>query len=144
MNEYLIKVEQTPESVVNAIIYVEVKLGDNFLEYRDIFDDTTELMNFAYEKKYISKEKFNLWKEGFKNNELGSEENFEVIIGEDEEYEPYCITYEDSEITYGEQYAEALLIYGELICSKDEYYQGFLSKLQSKEGNLSLLKVIAK
>ena len=103
-------------------------------------------MHFAHKKGYITDEKFKSLKEGFEDNEQGAEENFEVIFGSDEEYEPYCIAYEDesSEKSHDEQYAEALLVYGELICSKEEYYQAFLDKLQSKQGNLKMLEVIVK
>lgn len=143
MSKHLIKIKQTPESVVNAIRYVEIELQDNFLEYHDIFVDASVIMNFAYKKGYITEEKFKFWEEGFENNEIGTQETFEVILGESEEWEPYCIAYEDtnSDKDYNEQYTEALKVYGELVCSEDLYYSEFVKILKSKKGNLMNLTV---
>lgn len=153
MTKYEIEIERTPESVVSAIRYAEWELGDNFLEYRDIFPDSSELMKFAHLRKYINKDKYEFWKQGFEDNELGAEESFEVIFGEDPEFEPYCIAYyQESESSnesdyadgYNHQYSRALMVYGELICSKEEYYNLFVKELTSREGNLKYLDVIIK
>lgn len=143
MSKHVIKIQRTPESIVNAIRYAEMELQDNFLEYRDIFVDASVIMRFAYEKGYITEDKFKSWEEGFESNEIGSQETFEVIMGESEEWEPYCITYEDknSDKDYNEQYTEALKVYGELVCSEDVYYSEFVKILKSKEGNLMNLTV---
>lgn len=153
MNKHQITIERTPESVANAISYAELELQDNFLEYRDVFYDSSNIMHFAYEKGYITEEKFEFWKEGFNNNEIGSEETFEVIFGEDLEFEPYCIAYyrrpegspnENFADEYNKQYLKALIVYGELICSQDKYYNSFLDELHSEEGNLSGVEIIIK
>ena len=143
MSKHIIKIQRTPESIVNAIRYAEMELQDNFLEYHDIFIDASVIMNFAYKKGYITEEKFKLWEEGFENNETGTQETFEVILGESEEREPYCIAYEDtnSDKDYNEQYTEALKVYGELVCSEDVYYSEFVKILKLKEGDLINLTV---
>lgn len=133
-------------SVKNAIRYAEYELQDNFLEYRDIFHDSSFIMNFAYEKGYISKQRFLKWKEGLEDHDFDAMETFQVLLGEDEEFEPYAMFYE-SEMTkedpdnIDELYERALLVYGELICSNDEYYNEFLKELKSGEGNLRYLTV---
>lgn len=122
----------TPETIVEAIRFMEKEMGESYLERYDIFSDTTELMEFALEKGYITKEKYNLWKKDFMDNEIGTEENFEVIFGEDPEYDIYCITLYDknSEETFDEQYEKALLVYGELICSSDRYKTAFVKEFK--------------
>lgn len=122
-----LKIEKTAESVVSAIRTIELDVGESFLEYNDIFPDASNIMEFAREKDAITEEKYQTWKQGFEENEQGAEETFEVMFGEDEEWEPFCISYEDpeSELDYDDQYSNALLIYGELIVSKDEYFEEF-------------------
>lgn len=126
-------VEKTPSSIADAIIHVEFNVGESFLEYNDIFSDASNIMYFAHDKGYISEEKFQLWKDCFWKSEEGTKESFQVIFGGEEEYEPFCITHmdEESDKSYNEQYYDALLIYGELVCSNELYYKEFLNKLRS-------------
>lgn len=121
----------TPESVMKAIRYIEVDLGESFLERNDIFDDAFTLMNFALEKGYISQEKFDLWEEAFEDNELGTEENFEVIMTDDTENLFALRQFDkESDLSHDEQYEQALLIYGELVCSNEDYINEFVNTVK--------------
>lgn len=142
----IIEVEKKPESIVNAIRYAEVELQDNFLEYRDIFPDSSFLMSFAYKNGYISEQRFLKWKEGFEDNDCDAMETFQVLLGDDEEFSPYAMYHEENmkkedPDNIDECYEKALLVYGKLICSKDEYYNEFLEELKIGEGNLQDLIV---
>lgn len=121
----------TPESVMKAIRYIEVDLGESFLERNDIFDDAFTLMDFALEKGYISQEKFDLWEEAFEDNELGTEENFEVIMTDDTENLFALRQFDkESDLSHDEQYEQALLIYGELVCSNEDYINEFVNTVK--------------
>jgi hypothetical protein len=141
---YKVEIAKTAESIVNAIRFFDLEFGESYLEYNDIFTDSEALMNFALEKEYISTEKFDLWKKAFDIGNYETEECNSLIFGEDEECEPYCIAYENDELDedYDTQYEKALLVYGELICSNEEYFNKFVEEYSSEEGNLCYVEVI--
>lgn len=143
--EFKLTIKKEAQSVVDAIRFFELEFGESYLEYNDIFSDSKELMTYAFENGHISNEKYSAWKTEYDNNRWGMDENFQLIFGEeDDEYEPYCITYlnEALELAYDEQYEKALLVYGELVCSKDEYFNKFIEEFSSGEGNLVYVEVI--
>lgn len=128
----IINVECNPESIAKAIISFEHEAGENYLEYGDFFPDASVIMEFALANGSITEEKFKTWEEGFEDNEMGTEETFEVIWGLDPEEDPYAITYEDEERDFEDVYYEAMLIYGKLICSDRSYYKKFIETLKEK------------
>lgn len=145
MVKIIVKIDCNAESIVNAIREFEMENGENYLEYGDFFVDSSVVMKFAKEKGYITEEQFNIWKEGFENNELGTEETFEVLLGEDREFEPYCIMYEedDESKSFDDHYVKSLMVYGELICSDAAYYNKFISNYREKTKNDSDFEVTA-
>lgn len=144
MGKYKLNVSMTPKSIVDAIRFFEMKFGESYLEYHDIFQDCREVMEFAYKKGYLSEEKYVGWKEDWNGNVFHIDETFQVIFSDDEDYEPYCISYEDEESDedYDTQYEKALLVYGELICSRRDHFNQFISEMSSGGGNLDYLEVI--
>lgn len=50
----------------------------------------------------------------------------------------------DLEEDYDTQYEKALLVYGELVCSDEEYFNKFVDMYSSGEGNLGYIEVIKK
>lgn len=120
-----ISIERKPESIVAAIMFAEFVLQENFLEYRDLFADSSYLMKFALENNYIDSKQYSDWKKDFENNEPGSQENFEVIFGDSS----YCISQPKDDEMHAEEYEEALKVYGELIASNELYYEDFLVEL---------------
>lgn len=146
MEKYKVEIEKTPESIVNAIRFFEMEFGESYLEYNDIFPDGLALMEFAYKHNYITEEKFDSWKYTYENSFLESGENFELVFGDDIEFEPHCITYmnEESDEDYDTQYEKALLVYGELVCSNNTYFNKFVEEYSSGEGNLCYVEVIKK
>lgn len=143
---FKVTIKKEAQSIVDAIRFFEMEFGESFLEYNDIFSDSKKLMDFALENKYINKEKYDVWKTEYDNNNWEVDENFNLIFGEDAEYEPYCITYfdENSDVEYDEQYEKALFVYGALVCSDDVYFNKFIEEFSSGEGNLSYIEVITK
>lgn len=141
---FKIEISRTPKSIVNAIRFFETEFGENYLEYHDIFSDSIDLMTYAYNKGYLPKDRFEAWKIAYICNGSEVEESFSVIFGSDEDYEPYCITYEDknSQDDFNTQYEKALLVYGELICSDEEFYTKFVEEYSSGEGNLGYVEVV--
>lgn len=141
---FKLTIKKEAQSIVDAIRFFELEFGETYLEYNDIFPDSKALMDFAISKGYISKNDYNLWKIAYDNSDYEAEENFKLIFGEDREYEPYCITYEESEseLSWDEQYEKALIVYGELVCSNDEYFEKFIEEFSSGEGNLTYVEVI--
>lgn len=135
----IINVECKPESVAKAVIDFEHEAGENYLEYGDFFPDASVIMKFALANKFITEEKFKTWEEGFEDNEMGSEETFEVILGIDPEEDLYAITYEDENRDFEEVYYEAMLVYGKLICSDKSYYKKFVETLKEKTSKYPIL-----
>ncbi|MCM3109887.1 hypothetical protein [Lederbergia lenta] len=141
---FKIKIAKTPKSIVDAIRCFEVEFGENYLEYNDIFSDSEELMNFAFKNGYLDEQRFKKWKRAYVDNDIEAVECFNLIFGEDEEYEPYCIAYrdEESDEDYDTQYEKALMVYGELVCSDRDYFNMFVEEFSSGEGNLGYVEII--
>lgn len=141
---YKVEIARTPKSIVDAIRFFELEFGETYLEGNDIFDDSREIMEFAYKKGFLPKSRYENWKVDWNGNVFHIDETFQVIFGSDEEYEPFCITYEDedSDDDYDTQYEKALLVYGELICSSEEYFDKFVEEFSSEDGNLGYVEVV--
>lgn len=141
---FKVEIKRTPQSIVDAIRFFELEFGESYLEYNDIFSDSREIMDFAYENGYLSKDRYEQWKVDWNGNIFHIDDTFQVIFGGDKEHEPFCISYEDeeSEEDYDTQYEKALLVYGELICSKKDYFDRFVEEYSSEEGSLGYVEVI--
>lgn len=144
MVEKIFKVEisKTPKSIVGAIRFFELEFGENYLEYNDIFQDSSSLVNYAYKQGYMDADKYNEFSKAYEENDWSVEDTFQVIFSDDEE--ELAVKYYDESLDqdYEQQYEDALLVYGELICSDDKYFNAFVNEYSTGGGNLDYIEVV--
>jgi hypothetical protein len=109
----------TKEEIFKKMMDYQKEAGEEILDGRlDIHPLT--FMSWCLGRRYISKEKFNVWARHFMEDELeATDSNYYVYDAEDMNGTPYAVVY--SKETNDDDYHKAMMYLAEFISESDEY-----------------------
>lgn len=120
------------EEIFDLIIKYEHEAGESFVDRFGYNINEMLFMTWCFGKGYLSRKKYNLWIEAFKQNELeATDANYYVYNDEGEYGVPYAVIITDD---WNEKaYHKAYMIIAEFISGFNMYQKRFTEFILDKE-----------